>query len=150
MPPAIEIYSRSQNLALILQRLMLFIQSISLLQFKNYTNRCFDFFRKGDQHLWQQRWQNQPAGCNSLSLFHQKLLHQGRYQLCAAGKNGFRLEGNFGLHDKSEKAVCILRETGKKEFSINDQAYDKFSQHIGRYPCVVIAPDDAIAYNRRE
>jgi DNA replication and repair protein RecF len=27
---------------------------------------------------------------------------------------------------------------------VNDEAYDKFSHHIGRYPCVVIAPDDAV------
>jgi DNA replication and repair protein RecF len=60
------------------------------------------------------------------------------------GKNGFRLEGHFSLHDKPEKTTCILRETGKKEFAVNDQPYDKFSQHIGRYPCVVIAPDDAV------
>lgn len=48
------------------------------------------------------------------------------------------------MNDKAEKAICILRETGRKEFSVNEAAYDKFSQHIGRYPCVVIAPDDAI------
>src|SRR4029078_8228006 len=60
------------------------------------------------------------------------------------GKEGFRLEGNFVLQDKPEKTTCIFRETGRKEFSINGQAYDKFSHHIGRYPCVVIAPDDAI------
>jgi len=59
------------------------------------------------------------------------------------GKDGFRLEGNFLLQDKPEKAICILRETGKKEFQVNEQSYDKFSRHIGRYPCVVIAPDDA-------
>lgn len=59
------------------------------------------------------------------------------------GKNGFRLEGIFVLQDKPEKAVCVLRETGRKELSINDQVYEKFSQHIGRYPCVIIAPDDA-------
>ncbi len=46
------------------------------------------------------------------------------------------------LHNKPEKAVCILRETGKKEFSLNDELYTKFSKHIGHYPCVVIAPDD--------
>jgi len=59
------------------------------------------------------------------------------------GNNGFRLEGLLELNDKPEKTICILRETGRKEFSVNDQPYDKFSQHIGRYPCVVIAPDDA-------
>lgn len=58
------------------------------------------------------------------------------------GHEGFRLEGNFKLNEKEEKAVCILRETGKKEFSINDYPYTKFSKHIGHYPCVIIAPDD--------
>lgn len=55
---------------------------------------------------------------------------------------GFRLQGQFLLNDKEEKAVCILRETGRKEFSINDSLYTKFSKHIGHYPCVIIAPDD--------
>ena len=54
------------------------------------------------------------------------------------GKSGFRIEGEL----KDEKAVCILRETGKKEFLVNEVAYEKFSEHIGRYPCVIIAPDD--------
>ncbi|HEY6505905.1 MAG TPA: DNA replication and repair protein RecF, partial [Chitinophagaceae bacterium] len=51
--------------------------------------------------------------------------------------------------DRPEKTTCILRETGKKEFAVNDQPYDKFSQHIGRYPCVVIAPDDSVLITGR-
>jgi len=47
------------------------------------------------------------------------------------------------LLDKKEKTVCILRESGKKEFLVNENLYEKFSQHIGHYPCVIIAPDDA-------
>lgn len=58
------------------------------------------------------------------------------------GHQGFRIQGQFNLNDKEEKAVCILRETGRKEFSVNDTSYPKFSKHIGRYPCVIIAPDD--------
>ena len=58
------------------------------------------------------------------------------------GHQGFRLEGYFNLNEREEKAVCILRETGKKEFAVNDQPYTKFSKHIGHYPCVIIAPDD--------
>jgi DNA replication and repair protein RecF len=58
------------------------------------------------------------------------------------GTQGFRIEGHFETAERNEKAVCVLRENGKKDFSINDQPYDKFSQHIGRYPSVVIAPDD--------
>jgi len=58
------------------------------------------------------------------------------------GQQGFRVNGDLELNDKKEKAVCILRETGKKEFLVNDAGYEKFSEHIGRYPCVIIAPDD--------
>lgn len=59
------------------------------------------------------------------------------------GSKGFRIEGQLLLNDKTEKAVCIIRETGKKEFTVKDEMIFKFSQHIGHYPCIVIAPDDA-------
>lgn len=36
----------------------------------------------------------------------------------------------------------MLRETGKKEFSLNDDVYERFAQHIGIIPAVMIAPDD--------
>lgn len=40
------------------------------------------------------------------------------------------------------KVVCILRETGRKEFVVQDEPYEKLAAHIGRLPCVIIAPDD--------
>lgn len=40
--------------------------------------------------------------------------------------------------------TCILRENGKKEFSVNGTAYERLSAHIGKFPVVVIAPDDAV------
>lgn len=64
------------------------------------------------------------------------------------GTMGFRLEGKVN-NNSSKKAsdidtlLCIIRETGKKEFLLNEEPYLKFSEHIGRYPCVMIAPDDA-------
>jgi DNA replication and repair protein RecF len=48
------------------------------------------------------------------------------------------------LNGKPETVACIFRETGKKEFLVNNHPYERFSEHIGRYPCVIIAPDDAI------
>jgi DNA replication and repair protein RecF len=38
--------------------------------------------------------------------------------------------------------VCILRETGRKEFQVQGENYARFADHIGRIPCVIIAPDD--------
>jgi len=59
------------------------------------------------------------------------------------GYSGFRVEGLFDVNEEEKKVVCILRETGKKEISLNDDLYVKFSLHIGKFPCVIIAPDDA-------
>ncbi len=124
---------------------MLFLNSISLLQFKNYSNRSFDF----SERIVGICGKNGVGKTNLLDAIHYLCFTKSYFartdvNTTQQGKNGFRLEGNFELQDKPEKAVCILRETGKKEFSVNDQPYDKFSQHIGRYPCVVIAPDDAL------
>ena len=57
-------------------------------------------------------------------------------------KEGFRLEGMYERNDKEEKLVCIHRGLGKKELLLNDVLYEKFSMHIGRFSCVMIAPDD--------
>jgi DNA replication and repair protein RecF len=58
------------------------------------------------------------------------------------GMEGFRLEGAFNRTTGPEKIVAVLRETGRKEFGVNGENYPKFSAHIGRCPCVMIAPDD--------
>ncbi|HWJ30191.1 MAG TPA: DNA replication and repair protein RecF [Flavisolibacter sp.] len=121
----------------------LYIHSISLFQFKNYFEQKFDF----SERIIGICGRNGVGKTNLLDAIHylcftksyftrqdQMNIHQGHL--------GFRLEGHFKLNGKDEKAVCILRETGRKEFSINDELYTKFSRHIGRYPCVIIAPDD--------
>jgi DNA replication and repair protein RecF len=61
------------------------------------------------------------------------------------GEQGFRLEGeilNENEQNKIQKVVCIYRASQKKEFYLDDVVYEKFSHHIGKFPCVVIAPDD--------
>lgn len=58
------------------------------------------------------------------------------------GAAGFRIEGHFEKTGQLTDIVCILRETGKKEFLSAGEPYEKFSHHIGRFPCVIIAPDD--------
>lgn len=123
---------------------MLAVSSISILQFKNYSARSFSF----SERIVGICGKNGVGKTNLLDAIHYLCFTKSYFTRLDAnnvqqGKNGFRLEGNFVLQDKPEKAVCVLRETGRKELSINEQAYEKFSQHIGRYPCVIIAPDDA-------
>ncbi len=120
------------------------LQQISLYQFKNYRKNSFDF----RERIIGICGKNGVGKTNLLDAIHYLCFTKSYFtrqdnQNVQHGSNGFRLEGRFYLFDKPEKTVCILRETGKKEFSVNDTPYDKFSKHIGRYPCVVIAPDDA-------
>lgn len=123
---------------------MLNLRGISLVQFKNYSNRSFDF----TERIIGICGKNGVGKTNLLDAIHYLCFTKSYFTRLDGnnvqhGSSGFRLEGNLLLQDKPEKAVCILRETGRKEFLVNDAAYDKFSHHIGRYPCVVIAPDDA-------
>lgn len=128
---------------------MLRLQHISLVQFKNYSNRSFDF----SERIIGICGKNGAGKTNLLDAIHYLCFTKSYFTRLDGnnvqhGNTGFRVEGNFEFNDnpdnyREEKAVCILRETGRKEFSVNDNPYEKFSHHIGRYPCVVIAPDDA-------
>ncbi len=123
--------------------ILLRIKNISPFQFKNYKQASFSFTEK-------------IVGiCGNNGIGKTNLL-DAVYYLCftksyfsksdqlniSNGSAGFRIEGNFDLNNKEEHVVCILRETGKKEFSVNDELYEKFSAHIGKFPCVIITPDD--------
>jgi DNA replication and repair protein RecF len=123
--------------------LSLRLNSISIFQFKNYFHQEFRF----DERIVGICGRNGVGKTNLLDAVHYLCFTKSYFsrqdQLnIHHGHEGFRVEGHFDLNGKDEKAVCILRETGKKEFSVNDALYTKFSKHIGRYPCVIIAPDD--------
>ncbi len=124
---------------------MLRLEKINITQFKNYKARAFDFSTRIIGI-----WGNNGLGkTNLLDAIHYLCFTKSYFgrsdvQNVLYGTNGFRIEGNFVINDLPENAVCILRETGKKEFSINHKVYERFSHHIGHFPCVVIAPDDAV------
>ena len=119
------------------------LESISVFQFKNYLHQSYRF----SERIVGVCGRNGVGKTNLLDSIHYLCFTKSYFSRSDAanvnhGSLGFRLEGHFILNEREEKAVCILRETGRKEFSLNDDLYTKFSKHIGRYPCVVIAPDD--------
>ena len=121
----------------------LYLHSISLYQFKNYFQQDFHFHER----ITGICGRNGVGKTNLLDAIHYLCFTKSYFSRqdslnIQKGHEGFRLEGHLELNGKPEKAVCILRETGRKEFSVNDELYTKFSRHIGRYPCVIIAPDD--------
>lgn len=57
-------------------------------------------------------------------------------------QNFYRVEGDFMLNEQAEN-ICATFETGaKKEISRNRVFYPRLSHHVGKFPAVMIAPDD--------
>lgn len=122
---------------------MLHIHKISLVQFKNYTRQDFLFSKRivgitgrngsGKTNLLDAIYYL----CFTRSYFTSSENQNTQYQT-----NGFRIEGVLEKQGQEEKIVCTVKD-GRKEVSLNEEKYDRFSRHIGQFPAVMIAPDDA-------
>ena len=58
------------------------------------------------------------------------------------GEGFFMVEGDYFLNDRNEKIVCSLKRGQKKVLKRNGKSYEKFSEHIGQLPLVIISPAD--------
>ncbi|MBP6687851.1 MAG: DNA replication and repair protein RecF [Lacibacter sp.] len=121
----------------------MFLKSISATQFKNYTHQRFTF----DEMIVAITGANGIGKTNLLDAIHYLCFTKSYFSgndgaNVQHGLQGFRIEGQMKEGEDETVINIVLRETGKKEITCNAVPYEKFSQHIGKYPCVVIAPDD--------
>ncbi len=124
----------------------MFFTKITLTDFKNYQKRTFDFKERlvGICGLNGKGKTNLLDAINYL-CFTKSYFTKSDFLNTHFYKEGFRLEGelqNDTDTNNPQKIVCVYRASQKKEFYLDDVAYEKFSQHIGKFPCVIIAPDD--------
>ncbi len=134
---------------------MFFLRKISLTRFKNYHFSTFDFSQrvvgicglngKGKTNLLDAAY----YCCFTKSYFTKIDVLNTQFS-----SDGFRVEANLkpppqdggetepGKERKGDEIVCIFRGAGKKEVLLNGVAYTKLSEHIGKFPAVMIAPDD--------
>jgi len=122
---------------------MLSLKTLSLVQFRNYIQKQFEF----NARIVGIVGANGTGKTNILDAiyylsFTKSYFNRPDGQNVHHGFQGMRVEGHFDIIGNETQVTCILRETGKKEFYFDDVLYPKLSQHIGKIPTVMIAPDD--------
>ncbi len=122
---------------------MLSLLSLNLIQFRNYIQKEFEFKTRIVGIVGA----NGTGKTNILDAiyylsFTKSYFNRPDAQNVHHACQGMRIGGHFNKDGQSFPISCILRETGKKEFYYNEQLYGKFSEHIGKIPSVMIAPDD--------
>lgn len=56
-------------------------------------------------------------------------------------ENQFLVKGEFEVNGHVNEVACSV-SNGKKTVLVDNQPYQKFSEHIGRFPVVLVAPQD--------
>lgn len=124
-------------------RTMFGFRHIVLTQFRNYLYQSFSF----SERIVGIYGENGSGKTNLLDALYYLCFTRSYFSRTDAqnvhhGLQGMRLEAQLDKNNEAGKLVCIVRENNKKEFYANDEEYRKFSDHIGLYPAVMIAPDD--------
>lgn len=139
---------------------MFFLNKISITQFKNYQFSTFNFTEKvigicGFNGKGKTNLLDAVYYCCFTKSYFTKidgLNVQFESDGFRIGASSISSKGGGNLEDlsedrkaepkKSDEIVCIFRGAGKKEILLNGVAYSKLSEHIGKFPAVMIAPDD--------
>ena len=122
---------------------MVGIQQLKLVQFRNYVQMNFEFTHRIVGIVGS----NGTGKTNLLDAlyylsFTKSYFNRPDAQNVHHAHEGLRIEGLYNFHEQPTLITCILRENLKKEFYFDEELYTKMSQHIGKIPCVMIAPDD--------
>jgi len=121
----------------------MFLQKISLLNYKNFSDIQFDFDSKINCFVGD----NGKGKTNMLDAIYHLSFGKSYFNPIATqnikhGEDFFVIEGNFVLNGREEKIVCSLKRNVKKIIRRNGKAYDRLSDHIGLLPLVIISPAD--------
>ena len=121
----------------------MYLQKISLVNFKNIESQSFDFQQKINCFVGD----NGVGKTNVLDAIYYLSFAKSYFNSIAVqnikhGESFFMVEGDYILNDRNEKIVCSLKKGQKKVLKRNGKSYDKFSEHIGQIPLVIISPAD--------
>jgi len=121
----------------------LFLKKISLLNYKNISEAEFDFDSKINCFVGK----NGVGKTNILDAIYHLSYGKSYFNPLAVqnikhDEEFFFIEGNFEKDNKNELIACSLKKGQKKTLKRNGKIYNKFSEHIGFIPLVIISPAD--------
>lgn len=120
------------------------LKSLYLLNFKNYEDASFNF-EEGVQSL---TGRNGIGKTNLLDAIHylcmtRSAFHSNEQYNILQGQQSFVLRGEFSYKEETIAIGCQY-EKGKRKIVKRDKVeYERMSEHIGKFPCVMLAPDDS-------
>src|SRR5690606_25237445 len=120
------------------------LQKLHLLNYKNFSEISFDFEAKINCFVGR----NGIGKTNVLdSIYH---LAYGKSYFNSVGSQNikhdedfFVVDGEFLKDNRTHEIAGSLKKGQKKAHTKNGKIYDKFTQHIGFIPLVIIAPSDS-------
>jgi DNA replication and repair protein RecF len=119
------------------------LENISLVNFKNYQESHFGFCGDINGILGD----NGSGKTNLLDAIYYLSLTKSFFngsdiQSIRFGSDFFAIKGSFRKDGETFTVTCRLKNTEKKEILLEDNIYNKNTDHIGNFPVVLIAPND--------
>lgn len=119
------------------------VRQIKLTNYKNYSFQAFDFGDKLNFIVGKN-----GVGKTSLldavyySCFTKSYLTSSDLMVANLITDFFRIETNFLLNDDNQLVEIKYLKQEKKEVFVNKAKIEKQAEFIGKFPCVIITPDD--------
>ncbi len=122
----------------------MYLQKLSLFNFKNYTEAQFDFSKKlnclvgnngvGKTNLLDAIYYMSYTKSYFNPVDSQNIKHEEQY---------FLIKSNFSVGGKDDLITCTVQKNKNKKFSRNKKDYKKMADHIGLIPVVMVSPADS-------
>ncbi|REE24498.1 DNA replication and repair protein RecF [Winogradskyella pacifica] len=119
------------------------LNTLSLVNYKNFESQVFDFDVKINCFVGA----NGIGKTNALDAIYHLAFGKSYFNPIAVqninhNAEFFVVDGNFSKYERTEKIIVSLKRGQKKVIKKNGKAYEKFSEHIGFIPLVIISPAD--------
>ena len=122
----------------------MYLKKISLFNFKNFSDASFDFEHKINCFVGK----NGVGKTNVLDAIYHLSFGKSYFNTLAVqnikhDEDFFVIDGEFEKQERAENILCSLKKGQKKILKRNGKMYEKFSDHLGFIPLVIISPTDA-------